>query len=254
MKACARLSVECDSRGDSVVRELRSASPLTLMPRPAARTGGKHAVVHLVGSMTAPLGGDELDLRIRVGAGARLLLRGIAATLALPGHHPGGSRSSVHVEVDDGGTLEYLPEHTVLTRRAEHRAELRVELGARARMRCREILVLGRSGEVPGSLRTSTHVTRQGTPLLRQTLDPGDARRRASAGHLASARVVANEPMMWGSDPPAPVSGDWWSLVPLAAGGSVASAVAADAVTARRRLAEAVRGHPDGTELAKEHW
>lgn len=258
MRASARLSVECDARGRNVITELRSTSPLTLMPRRLpGRLGGSYgdrSVVHLVSSATAPLGGDELDLRVRVGPGARLLLRGTAATLALPGHRPGGSRSTVHVEVADGGTLDYLPEHTVVTARAEHSAELRVQLAETARMRCREVLVLGRSGESPGSLRTSTHLLRGAVPLLRQTLELGNHRLDASAAHLTGARVVATETVVWDDDPLEAASGDWWSLVPLASCGATASALAADAVTARHRLAEAVRAHPNGKELGAEHW
>ncbi|MBL3670847.1 urease accessory protein UreD [Streptomyces sp. M2CJ-2] len=258
MKARAHLTVELDSRGRSVVRELTSASPLTLMPRrgavrPAAGPTDR-AVVHLVNSAISPLGGDELDLRVRVGAGARLLLRGVAATLVLPGHRRGGSRSTVHVEVAEGGTLEYLPEHTVVTACAEHEAEFRAELAQDALVRCREVLVLGRSGERPGSLRTSTHVTRGEAPLVRQTLELGNSRLEASAGYLAGARVVATESVVWKNDPVAPTSGEWWSLTPLAAGGATATALAPDAVTAQHRLTEALRTHPDGKELTEEHW
>lgn len=239
-----------------MVTELRSAPPLTLMPRrTSARLGGSRggrAVVHLVNSATAPLGGDELDLRVRVGPGARLLLRGTTATLALPGQ--GCSRSTVHVEVADGGTLEYLPEHTVVTSRAEHSAELRVQLGQRARLRCREVLTLGRSGERPGFLRTSTNLLRDGVPLLRQTLELGDARIDASPAHLAGARAVATECVVWDDDPQETEGGDWWSLMPMSSGGAMMIALASDAVTARHRLADAIRAHPNGKELEDEHW
>ena len=79
VRARARLSAELDGRGETVIRELRSAAPLTLMQ---TATG----VVHLVSSAAAPLAGDDLELTVRVGPGARLALRGVAATLALPGH------------------------------------------------------------------------------------------------------------------------------------------------------------------------
>lgn len=75
VKAEALLEVE---RG-GVVRTLRSAAPLALIPvrgRP---------VVHLVNSAASPLGGDELTLTVRLGAHACLRLAGIAASVALPG-------------------------------------------------------------------------------------------------------------------------------------------------------------------------
>ena len=52
---------------------------LILLPR---RSNRADAVVHLVNSATAPLGGDDLDLTVRVRAGATLRLSGVAATLA----------------------------------------------------------------------------------------------------------------------------------------------------------------------------
>ncbi len=252
MKARALLAVELAADGRTVVRELRSQPPVTLMPQRRTAPGAP-AVVHLVGSASSPLGGDRVELRIRVGARARLRLRGTAATVALPGQHPGHSQHAVHVEVADGGSVEYLPEATVVTERAHHRTELRVDLGESTRMRCQETLVLGRYGERPGALHTAMHVVRAGMPLLRQSLDTGPdvggPRVLASAGYLSGARVLATEVLVWDHDPAEACGGQWWSLVPLAAGGALATALADDAVTARQRLATAVARHPDAASL-----
>ncbi|MCP2259554.1 urease accessory protein [Streptoalloteichus tenebrarius] len=256
MRARARLVVARDDAGRTVVRELRSMTPLTLVPRRPrvrARDGDDAATVHLVSSATAPLGGDELDLTVVVGPGAGLRLHGVAATLALPGHHPGGSGADVRIEVAEGGWLEYLPEPTVVTARADHTATLRVDLASDARFRSREVLVLGRSGERAGRLRSTVHLTRAGEPLLRQRVDVGEAWLDASAAHLAGRRVLATELLVWGPDPAEPASGDWWSLVPLARGGSMATALAADAVTAHHALATAVAAHPGLRETIPRH-
>ncbi|GGM74936.1 urease accessory protein UreD [Longimycelium tulufanense] len=245
MKASARLVVERDSAGRSVVRELRSMSPLTLVPRRSllANATGP-ALVHLVSSATAPLGGDDLELSVLVGPGAHLRLHGVAATLALPGHRPGGSRMTLHLQVADGGRLEYLPEPTVVTARADHHAELCADLAGDARLRCREVLVLGRSGERPGRLRSDIRLTRDGDPLLRQRLDVGDPTLDSTPAHLAGHRVLATELLVWGADPAEPVSGDWWSLAPLARGGSLATVLADDTVAADRMLRTALAAHP----------
>ncbi|WP_181188341.1 urease accessory protein UreD [Actinopolyspora mortivallis] len=249
MRSRARLVVEADERSRSVVRELRSHAPLTLLPRRRREEPSGAVVVHLVGSATSPLGGDDLDLDVHVGAGARLLLRGTAATLALPGHRPGGSRGSVRIEVADGGTVEYLPEPTVVTSRAEHEAELSVRMGEHARLCCREVLVLGRSGERPGRLRSRLELERAGTALLRNGFDTADSRLRDSHAYLGGARVLATEAVVWDRDP-VECSGDGWALMPLAGGGALSTVLAGDVVTAGDALSRARAAHPCGEELS----
>ncbi len=234
MKAHARLTA-CFDGSRTVLRELCSMAPLTLFPR---RRSGATAVVHLVNSATSPLGGDELLLSIRVGPGASLRLSGVAATLALPGLHGEESVSTVDIVVEPGGVLEYLPEPTVVTARARHRAVLRASLASDAYLHTREVLVLGRAGERPGSLTTSSSVTRDSVPVLRQTLSVGDAGLDGSLAVLAGRRVLATDLVVGGPELPA-ASGAWWSRSPLAAGGTLVTSLAPDAVTAMKGLAEA---------------
>lgn len=239
MRARAGLVVELDGRGHSVIRRLRSAAPLTLMPARARDRGP--VTVRLLNSAAAPLAGDDLELTVRVGPGAALTLAGVAATLALPSQRFEPSRFTVRVEVAEGASLAYLPEPTVITRRAWHESVLRADLAAGAALRCREVLVLGRCGECPGRLSTEIHIVRAGQPVLRQRLEIGDPERDGGVAHLAGRRVLATEVLVDGRDGPAPAGGDWWSLTPLAAGGSMATALAADAVTALR-LIDRARG------------
>ncbi len=227
MKAHARLTA-CFDGTRTVLRELRSMAPLTLFPR---RGRGPAAVVHLVNSATSPLGGDDLLLSIHVGPGASLRLSGVAATLALPGLHGEGSLSTVSVVVEAGGSLEYLPEPTVITSRARHAAVFRASLAPEAHLHTREVLVLGRAGERPGSLTTSFAVTRGSVPVLRQTLTVGDPALDSSLAVLAGRRVLATDLVVGGPDLPA-ASGEWWSRTPLAAGGTLTTSLAPDAVTA----------------------
>lgn len=213
-----------------MLRELKSMAPLTLVPR---RQRGPGAVVHLVNSATAPLGGDELRLEIRVEAGAELKLSGVAATLALPGLREVPSLSTVDVVVADGGSFEYLPEPTVVTARANHTAVLSAELAEETRFRTREVLVLGREGERPGRLTSTVQVVRGGVPALRQTQTIGDGPLDTSLAVLAGNRVLLTE-LDFGGPPRPAESGPWWSRTPLAAGGVLTTALAADVVTAVR--------------------
>lgn len=242
MRARARLVIE-RGEGGSVVRELRSQAPVKLVPRRSHRTSGP-VVVHLVNSATTPLGGDDVDLLVQVGPGARLSLRGTAATLALPGQPGQTSRARVRLEVAEGGSIDYLPQATVVTAGANHRAELSVDLATHSRARCRELLVLGRCEEAAGRLIASTHAVRDGNPLLRQDIDLADPLLHSSSSGLAGARVLATELLATDQNPQSATSGPWWSLTPLAAGGALASALAPDTVTAEHRLSEALSHHP----------
>jgi urease accessory protein len=217
VKAHALLAVE---RG-GVVRTLRSAAPLTLIPvrgRP---------VVHLVNSAAGPLGGDDLTLTVRVGPHACLTLTGIAATVALPGARAEPSTATVRLELAEGARVAYLPEPTVITRRARHTSVLVAVLGPGAHLHTRETVVLGRDGERPGHLTTVTHVTRDGHPVLRQELD-------VTPEVLLGKRVLATE--LSTSDERDTASGAWWSRTRLAAGGTLTTSLADDAVTASRQL------------------
>ena len=231
MKAHARLTA-CFDGTRTVLRELRSMAPLTLFPK---RNTGRVAVVHLVNSATSPLGGDELLLSIHVGPGAALRLSGVAATLALPGLHGETSRSTVDISIGPGGSLEYLPEPTVITARARHVAEFRCALAADAYLHTREVLVLGRAGERPGSLVSSQDVVRDGVAVLRQTLTIGDSTLDGSLAVLAGRRVLASDLVVGGAEV-APASGEWWARTPLAGGGSLTTSLGEGAVEALKGL------------------
>ncbi|HEV2781689.1 MAG TPA: urease accessory protein UreD [Actinophytocola sp.] len=229
MRARAGLTVELDDRGHSVIRRLRSAAPLTVMP--ARDRGGGPAVVRLLNSAAAPLGGDDLELTVRVGPGARLTLEGVAATLALPGQRFGPSRCTVRLELAERAAVAYLPEPTVITGRARHESRLLAELAAGAVLHCREVLVLGRAGERPGRLSSAIQVVRAGRPVLRQRLEIGDPELDASVAHLAGRRVLGTEILISDADPGPAAGGDWWSRVPLASSGWVSTALADDVIT-----------------------
>jgi urease accessory protein len=246
VRAHARVVAERDAGGGTVLRELRSMAPLMLVPqrfpRRAGRTGP--AVVHLVNSAAAPLGGDELEVTVRVGAGARLRLSSVAATLAMPGPHGGESSLTVTIEVADGASLEYLPQPTVITERARHESRIHAELAGLARLRCGETIVLGREGERSGRMGSTMVLRRDGKPLLCQRSEVGDPVTDGSPASLAGRRVLGTEVLVWGEDPAEPAGDLWWSLVPLAVGGSLATAVAGDTVTAAGLLDLARAAHP----------
>ena len=201
--------------------------------------------VYLVGGAAGPLGGDTLELRIEVRAGATLRLRTVAAAVALPGRYGQESLLTVTATVGAGARLEYLPEPTVAADRARHRTEVAVDLAEDATLVLRDEVVLGRHGEQGGSCRTRLRVDRAGRPLLRHELavdgaDPAARGPAVLAGHRAAGTLVTVEPdvadvndVTEGRVDPL---GPWVAVMPLAGPGVLVTALAHDTWTLRRRL------------------
>ena len=86
----------------------------------AARRTAPDAV-HLVSTAATPLGGDTIDVRVVVEAGARLRVRSVAAMMVLPGATTTRSRSGWDLEVAgeldvDPGDVVQVPGLLVLKR------------------------------------------------------------------------------------------------------------------------------------------
>lgn len=110
MRAHARLAVTADRDGSGGTRtrisRLRSEAPLIWRPtipsavEPAGRwnpPGAAH--VALAAAAAGPVGGDHLRLDVEVAAGAALVVRGVAATLVLPGPHGRPSHTETRLRV-----------------------------------------------------------------------------------------------------------------------------------------------------------
>ncbi|QBI19733.1 urease accessory protein UreD [Egibacter rhizosphaerae] len=169
------------ARGRTRIVERRSDPPLVLRPTPEA--------VHLVGGTAGPLGGDDLALDVEVGPGARLTVRTVAASLVYPGTGP--SRLAVTARVDRGGHLDWAPEPTVAIAGCDHEASASIDLAEDATLRWSEQLVLGRSGEAGGRVRSTLWADLAGSPLLRHALDVGGDAPDGPA-ITAGARAIGN--------------------------------------------------------------
>ncbi|MEN3306173.1 MAG: urease accessory protein [Micromonosporaceae bacterium] len=238
MRAHARIVAEADGSGGTRLVVLASEAPLVLR-----RTGPEQ--VHLVGGAAGPLGGDELYLSIEVGAGARLCLRTVAASVALPGR--GGAESLSHVDASVAGSLDWLPEPLVAAGGCRHRVLSTVDLDRDASLLWRDELVCGRHGEAPGDATVRTGVTLAGRPLLRHELSVGPAAPGWDGpAVLGGARAVGSllvvSPSWAGAGKPAaqPLGPDA-ALLPLAGPAVLASATGADAHQVRVQLDAAQR-------------
>jgi urease accessory protein len=244
MRATARVVAVAGTGGGGATRlaVLRSEPPLLLR-----RTGP--AQVHLVGGAAGPLGGDHLRLDVEVGAGARLCLRTVAASIALPNHGGDPSRMEIHASVAAGGRLTWLPEPLIAAAGCRHVTVSTVELAAGAALQWRDELVCGRHGEPSGDVRLGTAVHLAGRPLCQHELAVGPsapgwsgAAVLGGAGAVGSLLLVNPEWTEHGRPPPR-VLGDSAAFMPLAGPAALAMATAAD-LPGVRRVLDACAGPP----------
>ena len=249
--ASAEITAVAGAGGITRLPVLSSQVPLVLRRTPEA--------VYVVGGAAGPIGGDELALRISVGAMAFLRVRTAAASIALPG--PDGLESVLRILVDvgAGARLEYLPEPVVVSAGARHATIIRVTLAEGASLLLRDEVLLGRHGEAGGASRTELRVSYAGRPLLRQSLevsggDPADLGPAVLAGHRGVGTLLVVDPALdsrsTGASDPAPVVADRTTaaavagqpsvaVMALAGPGILVTALADDAVTLRRNLSAA---------------
>jgi urease accessory protein len=146
---------------------LRSAPPITWR--------GDGEEVYLVGTAAGPLGGDDHRVDVEVERGARLIVRSAAATIHLPGASGRPSSTTATVSVGAGASLRWLPEPTILAQGCDQRTTAAISLDADASLVWRTETILGRHGEVSGSMLDRLRVDRGGCPLYRSDLALGPA-------------------------------------------------------------------------------
>ncbi len=237
MEAIARIVACADRSGATALTVLHGQPPL--LPRRTGPAGGPVAEVHLVGGAAGPLGGDRLRLDVEIGPGAALVLRTVAATVALPGPAGEISSSVMVVRVAAGGRFAWLPEPLVAAAGCDHHTESIVELAEGAQLLWRDELVAGRHGEQPGRLRQATRIRYAGTIILGQELELGPDSEWASPAILGGARVTGSLVLVspdW-DDPLSAASVAGAARMPLAGPAVLCTGVADDVPTLRRAVA-----------------
>jgi urease accessory protein len=174
----------------NVLRDVRSAPPVTLRQVMSERDGT--CSLCLVGSAAGPLPGDELVLRLVIAAGARASLTSSGAMIA-QGHGGPVGRLTIDVEVGAGASLDADPGALIVCANARVDVRVSIRLADDARLRWRELLVLGRSGEPPGALSLDWDVRRGARPLLRQRIDLTDRAATRWDGQLGPFRRLDTE-------------------------------------------------------------
>ncbi|MCZ4099269.1 urease accessory protein UreD [Streptomyces sp. So13.3] len=261
VRAAARITAVADGRGGTALPVLAGDGPFALR---RTRATGRGAQVTVIGAMSAPLGGDRLELSAEVGAGAELTVTSAAATISLPGTSGEPATYDVRLDVGEDAVLRWLPEQVIAAAGSDLRMTTRVELAADARLVYRDEQVLGRAGERPGRLTTRLTVHRAGEPLLDQELSfgpgiPGWDGPAVLYRYRAVGQLLVVSPD-FGDEPPTaailaadPDSGQAVST-PLAGPAVLVTAVAPDALCLRRLLDTAIRTvMPNGDGSGAHH-
>lgn len=259
MHAHARLAVSTDADGRTRIDRLRSDPPMMLRPTIATAdepAAGWHldsgARVSVAASAAGPVGGDDLRLHVDVGPGAVLVLRTVAATLALPGPHGQPSRSTTTLRVAENATLLWLPEPLITANGCDHHASTSVDLAPGARLIAREELVLGRHGEPPGTVSQRLRVTRNSRPIHDQDNRLGPSATGWCGPAVTGGRKALGSTLLSGTEPgDAPEPATDIAVLALQDTAVLVTALADDAFVLRKRLdhhlAALLRGTAPGT-------
>ncbi len=189
--AGGREALLCVRRAASghVVERLRRGERLA--PRVLDAGVGAGAVQACVlPTQAGPLAGDHDRVRIVVGAGAVLVVRPIAATVALPGS--ARTRLDLHVEVGPGARLVLEDPTLIVAAGADVERRTTVRLAAGAVAALRDAVVLGRAGERGGRLVSTLRITGDAGVVLHDELrlDPATSVRDAHVALAPGHRVV----------------------------------------------------------------
>lgn len=197
MKAAALVVAELRN-GRTILTDLRSEAPIAL--REASSSGGTQRL-SMLGSAAGPVGGDELTMEVRVGAGASLCVEAIAATMVFPTPRGTTSTQRLDIVVEAAGHLRWVGQPLLVIEGGRHEQTTSISLAPDAQLDFFDEVALGRTGEQPGLLDARLRVERDGRPLIdqRQVYDPEDPAWFTTAGlggfrhvrhHLVVGRIA----------------------------------------------------------------
>lgn len=162
--------------GRTVLRERRHVGPLRVQ-RPFYPEGPDACHVYILHPPGGVVGGDRLAIAGTINAGASALLTTPAAGKFYTSAGPKAVQSQ-HWRVQEGASLEWLPQENIIYNGAQAALDLRVDLAADAKFLGWELLCFGRpaSGDEfsCGRLRAGIEIWRAAAPLYieRSRFDP----------------------------------------------------------------------------------
>ena len=192
------------------------------------------ATLWLGGSGASPVGEDHIRVSVDVGPGVRATVRSVAATVVYAARGA-GTRWDTEVHVAQGAHLDWRPEPVILTERARHTATTTVHVAEGAELTLDDVLVLGRTGEAPGTLRSTLDVRLAGEQVLLTSIDTSLPGWAGPAG-VHGATVVANRLRLGAEEPTSEAAVPDAALLRPVPGCRLAVAAAPDTTAARRAV------------------
>ena len=192
----------------------------------------------LVGSAASPVGDDHITFAVEVGRGVTARVRTVAATVVYAGRGA-GTTLCTDLRVAEGATLIWQPEPLIGTGRARHQSSTTIDVSDGGALLADEVVVLGRTDEAPGHLRTLLDLRLEGETAALTSFDtavPG----WNGPGGTDGAKVVATRVVV---EPPADIPSTHPSVDATSAvlrperGGAIATALAPTPLAARDALA-----------------
>lgn len=215
--------------------------PGLLQPRTLAR-GTRHARVALVAGGAMLLGGDAVRVEVEVDDGCTLEIEDVGGTVAYESTGE-PSRFDVAVTLGRDAQLLWRAHPFVVAAGADVDRQTVIDLGEDSSVLLRETLVLGRSGERGGRIRSGLHARVQTAdaaayPLLHEELALDGAAGRV--GVLGEHRVL-DSAILLGRRPPGATRPEGVTVLELDGPGAMA-----------RRVADATHG--TGIDAVMEAW
>lgn len=251
VRATALIRAAYNGRVTTLPR-LRSDGPFHLRQM---RASGRSARVGIIGAMSAPLGGDRLNIDITAEDRAELEVVTGAATLALRGPTTDPATYDVRLTVGEHAGLRWMPRPLISAAGSNLRQTYTAELAETARLLLREEQLLGRADEEPGHLVSRLLIRRAGRPLLDQQSaygypEPGWDGPAVLGGHRAVGQLLLVDPQMDTQREPVLLGGrsrDGCAvLAPLADGPALLATAAAPTSAALRELLDEATTHALG--------
>lgn len=213
------------ARGTTTLVTAAACGALAVRRTGPASRPGQALGVHLVATAAGPLGGDVVDVRVRVLAGASLRLRSVAATLALP-RAGGGAPARTHLDVvvEDGARLDVELGPTIVAAGADMAATTTARVHGKGTLALTEKVQLGRHREAPGRWHGHLDARRDGYPWLVQDVGIGPGTSLDDA--LDAPRALISR-LSTDAVPDAITRGSA-ALLPLARGGTLLEATGPD--------------------------